>query len=78
MPYPPNPSPDGEIRKTFGLSLEPELARRIDALAGFKRGRRSQFICDTLEIGLERRFGPNWQTLADEKIEAIEREAIPA
>lgn len=57
--------PKPKQRRTFGFSLEPELADRIDAFEP-KRGRRSQFIADTIELGLERRFGPNWRDMADQ------------
>jgi metal-responsive CopG/Arc/MetJ family transcriptional regulator len=68
-----------ERRRTFGISLDPELAERIDVLQP-KIGRRSMFIADTLEIGLERRFGPNWREMADQlrAQKGIEQGAVSA
>jgi hypothetical protein len=68
-----------ERRRTFGISLDPELAERIDVLQP-KIGRRSMFIADTLEIGLERRFGPNWREMADQlrSQKGADREVVTA
>jgi hypothetical protein len=77
MAYP--SKPEHERRKTFGLSIDAELAGRITVLQP-KRGGRSQFIADTLEIGLERRFGPNWREMADQlrAQKGIEQGAVSA
>jgi hypothetical protein len=70
--------PEQEKRRTFGLSIDAELAERITVLQP-KRGGRSQFIADTLEIGLERRFGPNWRDMADDlRVRRVEREVATA
>lgn len=73
---PQKPKPESEKRRTFGVSFDAELAERLDVLQP-KRGGRSQFICDTLEIGLERRFGPDWREMAD-RLRSIEEEKVPA
>lgn len=73
MVYHPKP----RQRRTFGFSIEPELADRIDAFEP-KRGRRSQFISDTIELGLERRFGPNWREMADQLRAAQSRDTAAA
>lgn len=69
-------------KKAFGISLTQEEVDRLDALADRAyatggNGKRSMFIVETLFIGLERRYGPNWRELADE-IRTVKKEPVAA
>ena len=49
-----------------GISVEPEDARRIDALAeSFARGNRSAFLREVVQAGLAAKYGEKWQVYAD-------------
>lgn len=69
MPYPKQPPPDR--KRGVGVSLHPLTIRRVDALAG-GNGKRSEFLGETIEVGLAARFGENWRELADGQIVATD------
>jgi hypothetical protein len=63
MAYPPQ-----DVAKVpVGLSIDPRMRERIDALAG-GTGKRSEFIRDRIVDGLAVRYGPEWEQVADEAI----------
>ena len=67
MPYIKEPRKIG-----VGVSFDEVTLRRIDALGGGEARTRSAFVMDMVEVGLETRFGPEWRTIADARVETQE------
>jgi hypothetical protein len=51
-------------KKGVGVSLTGETIARVTVLAG-GIGERSKFLGEIIVLGLERRYGSNWQVVAD-------------
>lgn len=75
MPYPKQPAPDR--KRGVGVSLHPLTIRRVDALAG-GTGKRSEFLGETIEIGLAARFGEDWREIADAAMTTTDLDARAA
>lgn len=55
---------DSLRKKGVGVSLTGQTIDRVTVLAG-GMGKRSEFLGEIIVLGLERRFGSNWQVVAD-------------
>lgn len=55
---------DSLRKKGVGVSLTGETIGRVTVLAG-GIGKRSEFLGEMIVLGLEQRFGSNWQIVAD-------------